>query len=144
MKSSYKRYKKRLLAGMALLAVIWLLAACGYNTPQGGGGLTPYVIVVTPTATTVNATTTAATTVNVTTTLASTTVAATTTPPADTSIVGLDGNTYTVQKGDTLHGIANKLHVDYQQLLKVNNISDPDKLQIGQQLTVPPQSTTNS
>lgn len=133
---------KKLMVSAGLLTVSGLLMACGYNTPQGGGGLTPYVVVVTPTATPI-----------LTTTVAQTKVATTTIPPTSTApvatpttaaitVAGLDGNTYTVQKGDTLHGIANKLHVDYQQLLKINNITDPDKLQIGQQLKVP--ATTNT
>ena len=45
---------------------------------------------------------------------------------------------YTVAKGENPYTIAKKLHVSYSELLKVNNITDPRKLQIGQKLTIPP------
>jgi LysM repeat protein len=45
--------------------------------------------------------------------------------------------TYKVEKGDNPYTIAKKLSVSYQDLLKVNGIDDPTKLQIGQILKVP-------
>ena len=45
--------------------------------------------------------------------------------------------TYKVEKGDNPYTIAKKLSVNYQDLLKVNGIEDPTKLQIGQILKVP-------
>jgi LysM repeat protein len=45
--------------------------------------------------------------------------------------------TYKVEKGDNPYTIAKKLSVSYQDLLKVNGIDDPTKLQIGQVLKVP-------
>ena len=45
---------------------------------------------------------------------------------------------YTVQKGDNPVAIAKKLGVGYEELLKVNGVDDPKKLQIGQVLKVPP------
>jgi LysM repeat protein len=45
--------------------------------------------------------------------------------------------TYTVAKGDSPVGIARKLGVNYDELLKLNKIDDPKKLQIGQKLRVP-------
>lgn len=45
--------------------------------------------------------------------------------------------TYKVEKGDNPYTIAKKLSVSYQDLLKVNGIEDPTKLQIGQILKVP-------
>ncbi len=45
--------------------------------------------------------------------------------------------TYTVAKGDNPYSIAKKLKVSYSELLKVNKIEDPTKLQIGQKLTIP-------
>jgi LysM repeat protein len=47
------------------------------------------------------------------------------------------GKTYVVQKGDSPAGIAKKFKVSYAELLKMNNIEDPKKLQIGQRLLVP-------
>jgi LysM repeat protein len=44
---------------------------------------------------------------------------------------------YTVAKGDNPYNIAKKFGVSYQDLLKVNNIEDPTKLQIGQVLKMP-------
>ena len=49
--------------------------------------------------------------------------------------------TYKVAKGDNPYNIAKKLGVSSQDLLKVNGIEDPTKLQIGQVLKVP--SKTN-
>ena len=45
--------------------------------------------------------------------------------------------TYVVAKGDSPAGIARKLGVSQDELLKLNNIEDPKKLQIGQTLKVP-------
>jgi 2',3'-cyclic-nucleotide 2'-phosphodiesterase/3'-nucleotidase len=47
------------------------------------------------------------------------------------------GNTYLVAKGDKLATIAKKLHVNPDDLMKLNKIDDPKKLQIGQKLRVP-------
>jgi LysM repeat protein len=44
---------------------------------------------------------------------------------------------YVVAKGDNPVSIARKLGVSYDELLKVNGIEDPKKLQIGQTLKVP-------
>ncbi|MCX6966237.1 MAG: LysM domain-containing protein [Verrucomicrobia bacterium] len=44
---------------------------------------------------------------------------------------------YTVAKGDTALSIAKKLHVSYDELLKLNKIADPKKLRIGQKLHLP-------
>jgi LysM repeat protein len=47
------------------------------------------------------------------------------------------GAFYTVAKGDTPVSIARKLHVGYDDLLKLNKITDPKKLKIGQKLRIP-------
>jgi LysM repeat protein len=47
------------------------------------------------------------------------------------------GKTYTVGKGETPIGIAHKLKVSYDALLKLNGIDDPKKLRPGQKLRVP-------
>jgi LysM repeat protein len=57
-------------------------------------------------------------------------------PPVD------DGHkTYTVAKGDNPVAIAKKLKVPYDDLLVLNHIDDPRKLQIGQKLLVPNKTT---
>ena len=53
-------------------------------------------------------------------------------PPAST-----DGNTYTVAKGDNPYSIAKKLHVSYNELIAINEIKDPTRVQIGQKLKIP-------
>jgi LysM repeat protein len=44
---------------------------------------------------------------------------------------------YVIQRGDTPASIARKLKVNSVDLLKINNIDDPKKLQIGQRLQIP-------
>ncbi len=50
---------------------------------------------------------------------------------------GNTSGTYTVISGDTLYGIARKLHVTSQALQEANGITDPGKIRIGQILKVP-------
>ena len=52
------------------------------------------------------------------------------------------GKTYIVKKGDKPVSIAKKLKVSYNDLITLNHIDDPRKLQIGQKLLIP--QTTNS
>ncbi|MDB5080219.1 MAG: putative peptidase [Chloroflexi bacterium] len=142
------------LTGLGMIA--WLLSACGYPTPQGGGGLTPFVVVVTPTAlpqtptavpptpnAPLNPTRTAAATPEVVSTIPPNTAAPT---PRLTPTLAVVGNNYTVQPGDTLLGISIRLKVDYNDLVDLNKIEDPNKLQVGQALKIPPRpaSTTDS
>jgi nucleoid-associated protein YgaU len=47
------------------------------------------------------------------------------------------GKVYVVAKGDNPVNIAKKLKVSYDELLAVNHIDDPHKLQIGQKLIIP-------
>ncbi len=51
------------------------------------------------------------------------------------------GEIYTVVKGDNPVTIARHLHVSYDALLELNQITDPRKLQIGQKLHIPAQTT---
>ena len=47
---------------------------------------------------------------------------------------------YTVQKGDTLYGIARKLYGDqrrYKDIAKLNGIADPNLIYVGQVLKIP-------
>jgi len=48
------------------------------------------------------------------------------------------GKTYTVKKGDNPVTIAKTQNVSYEELLKLNKIDDPKKLQIGAVLKLPP------
>ena len=58
--------------------------------------------------------------------------------PADTNGVSAEpGKTYVVAKGENPVTIAKKLKVSYDDLLALNHIDDPRKLQIGQKLLVP-------
>jgi cytoskeletal protein RodZ len=57
--------------------------------------------------------------------------------------VSASGKTYLVKKGDNPVAIAKKLKVSYNDLIALNHIDDPHKLQIGQQLLVP-KPTTNA
>jgi LysM repeat protein len=47
------------------------------------------------------------------------------------------GTVYTVVKGDNPWKIAKKFKVPYSALLKLNNITDPNHIQIGQKLQIP-------
>lgn len=51
------------------------------------------------------------------------------------------GKTYVVAKGDNPVAIAKKFKVSYDELLAVNHIDDPHKLQIGQKLIIPAKLT---
>ena len=51
--------------------------------------------------------------------------------------VSSSGKTYIVKKGDNPVGIAKTLKVSYNDLMTLNHIDDPRKLQIGQKLLVP-------
>ena len=49
---------------------------------------------------------------------------------------------YTVQSGDTLSGIANKFGTNYESLASLNNISNPNRIYVGQVLKLSANSTT--
>ncbi|MEY2539792.1 MAG: LysM domain [Verrucomicrobiota bacterium] len=51
------------------------------------------------------------------------------------------GKVYIVAKGDNPVAIAKKLKVSYDELLALNHIDDPRKLQIGQKLLIPTKTT---
>jgi LysM repeat protein len=54
---------------------------------------------------------------------------------------GAAAKTHTVAKGETATSIAKKYGVSQDDLLKLNSVSDPKKLQIGQTLKLPSKST---
>lgn len=59
-------------------------------------------------------------------------------PATTTTPVASAGETYEVVAGDNPYSIAKRLKVSYQDLLELNGITDPTKLQIGQKLKIPP------
>lgn len=46
--------------------------------------------------------------------------------------------TYVVQRGDTLFAIAQSFQVDMQALMTLNDISNPDRVEAGDELVMPP------
>jgi len=50
---------------------------------------------------------------------------------------GDSGDTYTVEAGDTLNGIAAEFGVDADELAELNDIDDPSDLVVGQELEIP-------
>src|SRR5207244_730433 len=52
-----------------------------------------------------------------------------------------EGSAYTVKDGDTLSGIASGNGTSIDAIVKANNLTDPDKLQVGQKLVLPPPSS---
>lgn len=59
---------------------------------------------------------------------------ATSAPPPEEEAEPLE---YRVQPGDTLGAIAVRFQVGLEQLMEVNGIADPDRLEIGQMLVIP-------
>lgn len=59
-----------------------------------------------------------------------TAVTAVTAPPVPT-------NDYVVASGDTMVGIAKKFGVPMKDLLVLNNMANPDRIQVGQKIKVP-------
>jgi nucleoid-associated protein YgaU len=56
---------------------------------------------------------------------------------------GEGGQTYTVKAGDTLSKISKEFYKDANEYMRIfyanrTTLKDPDKIQIGQQLTIPP------
>ncbi len=52
--------------------------------------------------------------------------------------------TYVVREGDTLDVIAARLRVELDVLVTLNAIADPDRLEVGQILQVPPPTTSSA
>lgn len=44
---------------------------------------------------------------------------------------------YTVKKGDTLGAIAKQFNISLEELIKLNNIKNPNLIRSGQQLDIP-------
>jgi LysM repeat protein len=56
---------------------------------------------------------------------------------AETPSPSTDSDIYVVAKGDNPYNIAKKLHVSYSELIAINEIKDPTRVQIGQKLKIP-------
>lgn len=70
-------------------------------------------------------------------------VVTTTPPPAATPPPAPSGQTYYVQKGDTLRKIASKLSTTVDAILKANpQITNPNLIYVGQALTIPAGAST--
>jgi len=113
---------KRLLLPALLVALIVLTLACGEEETAGTAGaqgLTDPDTVATSTPWA--------------------------TPPAVVYVEGEPGavepggETYTVQAGDTLFDIALHFEVSVEELMEVNEITDPTSLSVGQRLVIPGQ-----
>ncbi len=63
--------------------------------------------------------------------------------PAVAQGVDSAAKTYTVVKGDNPVAIAKRMNVNYEEMLKLNGIEDPKKLQIGQVLKLPVKKQSN-
>ena len=50
---------------------------------------------------------------------------------------------YVIQSGDQLGNIASSFGVDMAALMEMNGISDPDNIQAGQKLEIPPATVAN-
>lgn len=100
--------------GAIALAAVALLTACGRNAPDEA-------------ATTLEASISPSSSAAVITTLPPTTEPPPTTTPE-----------YIIQQGDSLSIIAQRFGVSTEDLANFNGIEDPNSIQIGQTLTIPP------
>lgn len=60
-----------------------------------------------------------------------------TTVPASTTTTSAPPSDYTVMPGESLFSIAQKFNLDMQEIIDLNNLEDPDKLDSGDVLKLP-------
>jgi len=58
--------------------------------------------------------------------------------PATTTTVYQEPILYTVEPGDSIFGIAEKFGLNMAELMNINGITDPDRVNAGQVLKLPP------
>jgi LysM repeat protein len=134
----YRRRRERLVplllgivAGLlvvigVVLVVMWLSGGTPPSLPFFGHTATPTsTLTLTPLPPTATATITL------------------TLPPTETP-TPVGPQTYRVQEGDTLTSIAAQFQVDILLLMSVNNITDPNAIFSGQELTIPAPGTERS
>jgi LysM repeat protein len=66
-----------------------------------------------------------------------TSTSTTTTVPASTTTTSAPPSDYTVMPGESLFSIAQKFNFDMQEIIDLNNLDDPDKLDAGDTLKLP-------
>ena len=62
-------------------------------------------------------------------------------PPTDALAAPPGGEVYTVQSGDTLMTIGRQFGVTIEEIVAANGLTNPDRLDVGQQLVIPPPSS---
>lgn len=66
-----------------------------------------------------------------------TTTSTSTTVPASTTTTSAPPSDYTVMPGESLFSIAQKFNLDMQEIIELNKLDDPDKLDAGDTLKLP-------
>ena len=155
---SWRVSHRQLLVLIAPVALAAVLSGCG-GAAAPDTSATPTTLAV-PTlstpptprpVTTVSAAATGSTSATTAPTTGSAAAAATTTRPtsptsAPAASAATDGKVYVVEEGDTLAVIANKVYGDsslWQKIFEANKDvigNDPDHIQIGMKLKIPPKS----
>ncbi len=102
---------------------------------------TPSTIAKTPTVTSSSATRTAAPTTQTVTPSTTMTTSLSAQSSATTVKRATSYGVYVVKKGDTLYSIAKRYRISVAELQRINGISDPSKLAVGQELKVPQASS---
>ena len=115
-----------------LLVILFLLAGCTK--------LEPVVIVITSTPTQENS----ATLPEVTVTIPTVAFVPPTNNPVQSVVATPTNAKYVVQVGDTLSGIAAQFGVQLQTLLRINQIADPNLLEVGQVIVLPGEPSLES
>ena len=114
-----------------LLAATLLLAACAVNLDRGEKSATPGSDRLPATATATQLPALTIVTPTPVTPGASPVAGDVPTPPAE------NPETYVVQEGDTLYAIALRFGVELEALIEQNGLSDPNDIQVGQELKIP-------